>query len=698
MRHRISSAALLYVPDCFLRFQTVHHQIQVHEVSVQLPNETYGTSMAAWVPPVSILRVPARMELWSWATRPTPLSFTRNSAMSTPYADTTPMVALREYPVPKTQLDSSIFEVSEEDEYRSVAESFKRSITATTPVATNSSGFSSSSLLQLIHQEDYVGASRVRTEMILHQMPITPDHAFISPAIHAVSSPTDPATRLREFSAWLSLLPVVDERTKSRPVFGRLTHLLSNSSRPDVDLIMAFARICVSKGYTIGIPDQMIPLVVRFAPPSTSLQFLEDLCSLVVEKSTLNKQMKRKIRFWCKTAMKEYLGVGLVEEATKSLQMGLQYGPSLPRVPSRWLGKVVADHPDSFGLPEETIAALNPPKTPLPYYARPARRPGLVSEIPSALSPLGFDTDPSDPKALLSRVWESTRVVKPPDPLDVARFLEMFDSKPATIRVLSAYNQSKPTRYREGWILGEMLYYARRKEWRQLVGAFDKYFFRAGVPGNIDEHKWLGRVTAHNVHQRLFPSAYHTSLVWMAVVEILRGDRPVSILFKEMIEQATAAKTGRHTQVGSSLVSTSTRMFDAAHFTPFLVAAYRERRYKRLVDRFLEMSRLGIEPEVEQLSLLAGAHAGRSEGHAAVRLLDRIEGALREGAINRTSRPHHRGPRIVTLYLPALEGFIVRKDVPGALLVKRRILGHGYVKGTSAYVDRMLAELEAPTV
>ena len=154
--------------------------------------------MAAWVTPVSVLRASARMELWSWATRSVPLSFARNSAISTPYSETTPMVALREYPVPRTQLDSSIFEVSEEDEYRSIAESFKHSVATTAPVATNSSGFSSSSLLQLVRQRDYTSASRVRAEMVQHHLPITPDHAFIWPAIYAANSSLDPAIRLKE--------------------------------------------------------------------------------------------------------------------------------------------------------------------------------------------------------------------------------------------------------------------------------------------------------------------------------------------------------------------------------------------------------------------------------------------------------------------------------------------------------------------
>jgi len=594
------------------------------------------------------------------------------------------MVALREHPVPKTQLDSSIFEVSEDDEYRSVAESFKHSITPTTPVTTNSSGFSSLSLLQLVRRYDYTSANRVRTEMVQHHLSITPDHIFIEPAIHAVNSPLDSVMKLKEFSEWLSLLPIADEETRSRPMFGRLVYLLSNGPRVDVDLVMAFVRICVSKGYMVKIPDQMIPLVVRSAPPSTSLKFLEDLRSSVAENFALDKQMKRKIRFWCKAAMTEYLGIGLVEEAVKTFQMGLQYGPSLPRVPSRRLGKAVSKDPDHFRLSEETIAALKPPKVHLTHYRGPSRRRDPISDIPSALNPIGFDTDPSDPKALLSRVWETIHSAKPAAALDVARFLEIFDLDPTAIQVLSAYNQRKPIRHRGQWILGEMLYYARREEWGELIGAFDTHFFRIGVPRNIEEHKSQGRVTALNVQKRLFPSPFHTSLVWMALVEILQGARPVSMLFQELVEQATAAKTRKCAQMGLSVVPVPTGMFDVGHFDPFLVAAYREQRYKRLVAVFGEMDRLGIKPGVKQLSLLAGAYAGMSEGHEAVRILDRMEGVLKEGT--------YRTSRYVDLYMPALRGFIARNDTSGASLARRRILDRGYVGGTSLYVDRMLAK------
>ena len=676
-------------PRVVKRF-TKYCVLQVYEIPGQGVNldERF---MAAWVAPASVLRVPARVELWSWASRSVPLSFTRNSAISTPYAETAPMIALREHPVPGTRLNSSIFEVSEEDEYRSVAESFKHSI-----IATNSSGFSSSSLLQLVLQRDYVSANHVRTEMIQHHLPITPDHAFIYPAIHVASSSVDPATRLKEFSEWLSLLPPADEETRSRPMFGRLINQLSKNSRVDVDLIMAFVRTCVSKGYTIKIPDQMIPLVVRFAPPSISLQFLEDLRSLVVEKFTLDKQVKRKIRFWCKTAMLEYLGIGFVSEATKAFQMGLQYGLSLPRVPSRWLRKAVTKDPDHFGLSEETIAALKRPKTRLPYYRKPSRGDGIVSEIPSVLTPLDFDLDPPDPNALLSRVWENARSKKPSDPLDIARFLEIFDSQSAIVQVLSSYNQDKPTRNRGQWVLGEMLYYARRKEWKELIGAFDVYFFRAGVPRNIDEYKLRGRVTTLSAKQRLFPSPYHTSLVWTAVLEILQEARPVEMLFKELVGQVTAAKTRKYARAQPPLVFAPAGMFDARHFTPFLLASLRERRYKRLVAMFGEMCRLEIEPDVFQLSLLAGAYAGISEGQEVVRILDKVEGVLKEEGANQSSRTCRDISRDVAFYMPALEGFRIKKDVPGASLVVRRILAHGYVRGTNPRVDRMLAKLEMP--
>lgn len=586
-----------------------------------------------------------------------------------------------------------MFEVSEEDEYRSVAESFRHSITATTPVATNSSGFSSSSLLQLVHQRDYTSANHVRMEMIQHHLPITPDHTFIWPAVHTVNSSIDPAIKLKEFSEWLSLLPVADEGKNPRPMFGRLMHLLSTNSQVNVDLVMAFVRICVSKGYLVKIPDHMIPLVVRFAPPSVSRQFLEDLCSLVAKSFTLDKQLRRKIRFWCKTAMMEYLGVGLVEEAIRAFEMGLQYGPNLPRVPLRQLEEAITRDPNCSGLSEETVAALKPPKVRLPRHRRSARRRGLKVDIPPALSPLGFDPRPSDPKTLLLRVWENAHSAKPPKSLGIARFLEVFDSRPTTIQLLSACNQRKPPKYRGQWALGEMLYYARRKEWRELVGAFDAYFFRVGIPKNIDEYKSRGRVTALNVQQRLFPSPYHTSLVWMAVAEILQGVRPVSVLFKELVEQITAAKTRKHAQAGPLPPPTSPEMFDAGHFTPFFVASYQEGRYKRLVAAFGEMYRLGIEPHVNQLSLLAGAYARLSEGQDADRILDRIEGILKEGG----TRSHRDTSRDMALYMPALKGFMVRKDTSGALLVRRRIIGHGYVRGTSPYIDQMLARVGVPT-
>jgi hypothetical protein len=339
-----------------------------------------------------------------------------------------------------------------------------------------------------------------------------------------------------------------------------------------------------------------------------------------------------------------------------------------------------------------------PPKIRPKRHIHPKRRrPGLLRDIPLALSPSDVNLDPLGPEALLMRVWEKARSVKPPDPLDIAHFLEVFDSQPAIIQRLFAYNQRKPIRYRGQWILGELLYYFRRKEWKELIGAFDTYFFRAGVPANLDEYKSRGRVTAVAVQQRLFPSSYHTSLVWMAHVEILQKARPVEDLFKELVEQVTASKTRNYERLGPSLVSTSSEMFSAVHFTPFLVAAYRKRKYKRLVTTFHEMSRLGIEPRVEQISLLAGALAGLARGNEATSSVDRIEGLLKEPGAIGSRRPLRDLPRDVALYLPALRRFLDRKCASRAALVGRRIVGCGYVTGTNPSVDELLAKAGIPT-
>lgn len=657
--------------------------------------------MAARVAPVSVLRVPARVDLWGWATRSVTLSFPKDSVISTPYAETSPVVAAQEHPIPKVQLDPAIFEVSEEDEYRSV-KSFMRSLTTTTPVANESNGPSSSQLLTLVLQCEYAGANRLRVEMIQNHLPITPDHRFIHAAIFVARSSESPGLQLEMFNGWLSLLPAADEVTKGQQMFDHLMRTLSQNPHPDVRLIMAFVRICVSKGYVAIVPDHMIPLVVRFAPPSDSLQFLEDLLedlrSSVTENLTLDVRAKRKIRFWCKTATKQYLAMDLVKEAVKVFQMCLQYGLTLPHTPSRWLWKAVAKDPDHFGLSEEAIAVLKLPKMRLPYCKKPSPRPDLRLDIPSDLIPQSLDAGPSDPRALLSKVVENAHSAKAPDPYDIARFLEICDSQPTAIQRISAYNRLKPIPNRGNWILGEMLYYARRKEWRELIGAFDTYFFRVGVPVNIDGYKSRGRVTPPTVVQRLFPLPSHTSLVWKAAVEILQEARPVSILFKQLVEQATMPKTIKYARGGPALLHVPIGTLTARHFSPFLATAYRGQRYKHLVEVFSEMSRLGIKPRAEQLALLAGAYAGMADGYEAFRTLDRMEDICKkEELTNRSRLPFHGLSNGAALYIPALRGFMGRGNLRGASLVRQRILKCGYAKGTNSDLDLMLEKLEMPT-
>jgi len=107
---------------------------------------------------------------------------------------------------------------------------------------------------------------------------------------------------------------------------------------------------------------------------------------------------------------------------------------------------------------------------------------------------------------------------------------------------------------------------------------------------------------------------------------------------------------------------------------------------------FSEMLRFGIEPRVDQLSLLAGTLAARAKRDEAILVLDRIEAVLKEPGGTRSWRAPHNFPGDVIHYLPALRRFVQTKDALGASLVAQRILDSGYVKGTNLYVDLLLAK------
>jgi hypothetical protein len=607
------------------------------------------------------------MDLWSWATRPAALSFARNSTISTPYSETSPTVASQEHSTSKAQLNTAIFEVSKEDEYRSVAESFKQSVTAATPVAIPSKRLSSFSLLRLVQQRQWATANLMREEMIQHQLPIEPDPLFIHAARNAISVNKDAAERLKEFCGWLSLLPVANN-AKKRPDFRGLISTINRNRHPDVGLIMAFVHICVSKGYTSMAPNHMIPIIVRFVTPSVSLQFLGNIRTLILGNLVLNKQERRKIRFWFYMATNEYLRCGLIEEAVKAFQIGSQYGPFHLDSTLR-LGKAISKNPDHSALSQEIVAVLK--------------------------QTCDRHINPSDPRKILSKVWDNALSLEPPNPHDIARFFEVFSPNRTAIHLLSRFIDIQPFRYRGQWILGQMLYYSRRKEWRELIGAFDAHFFRAGVPADIDADISRGSVNGPLTQGRIFPSSAHTALVWKAVVK-LRRDGPLSMLFKELVEQVTASRGGNSARAEQLSVSASPGVFGLAHFTPFLFAADRNRRYTDLVAMCGEMFRLGIKPRARELSLLAGAHAIKAEGLEAIRTLDRMENLMEEERSSLPQRPAHDVSRDVALYIPALRNFLSRKDTAGAHLVRQRILWRGYVKGTNSKVDELLARLKTP--
>ena len=115
---------------------------------------------------------------------------------------------------------------------------------------------------------------------------------------------------------------------------------------------------------------------------------------------------------------------------------------------------------------------------------------------------------------------------------------------------------------------------------------------------------------------------------------------------------------------------------------------------------FSDMGRLGLEPRLPHMALLAAAHATRGDLDEAFDVLDMVEETLAE---ERQVAPANIYPsvtneeefqRYLVLYLPSFSGFLIRKNLRGAFMVRDRLFKHGYVKGSNKRVEENLILLE----
>src|SRR5262249_2278049 len=131
-------------------------------------------------------------------------------------------------------------------------------------------------------------------------------------------------------------------------------------------------------------------------------------------------------------------------------------------------------------------------------------------------------------------------------------------------------------------------------------------------------------VTTANSHRRLWPMPQHTALVWQALVNLCKTTRDLELLYSDLVREARGippADTSLPTRPPSQAI-------DAAHFTPFIKAFTNSNSSTTPIDVLRHMMSLGTcEPDIYQLTALAGEHAAAGRVNIVMAILDWMDNA-----------------------------------------------------------------------
>ncbi|KAK0489627.1 hypothetical protein EDD18DRAFT_589682 [Armillaria luteobubalina] len=134
-----------------------------------------------------------------------------------------------------------------------------------------------SELKDLVLQERYEGARRLRIHLLSLQVPIQRDIIYADAAFHYIKS--QPKDFMQEFVAWLSLVPPKHDMPGRGSPFSRIQWLLFSTGVPNVSfpIVTQFGVAATSLGYLKDIWPHLGQTLSLLADPASGLNYLTDL-------------------------------------------------------------------------------------------------------------------------------------------------------------------------------------------------------------------------------------------------------------------------------------------------------------------------------------------------------------------------------------------------------------------------------------
>lgn len=611
-------------------------------------------------------------------------------------------------PYPTAHPDVSVFEPMTE-EYAAVSTPGAHSFT---PLS------SSDTLASLVLNGDFQAAESLRKEMISHRIPIPHDILYLRAALHAITMrrPKGCAKeRLDAFEAWLSLAP---DRNEEWHAFHDIRQrLFLSMDHLNLTLVYRFGLALASKGYYSGnAAMQVVGTLARYATLAVLERYLRE-----IENASRSYHFKRdtvpppdSLASAYSLSIRTVALCGKGEAALVLVSLAHSRGI---RIPDFTLNIAAKQAPDPK-LAIDRIRAVCPSWTMQDMNTRPIR-------VDCETIPAEHTADIAVLAARLRSLRTAIRSSCPPSPRALHNFITSYQSlgRARALPLLRSLACRYSPKSASTWVFTEMLHHRTRRESIHLLFVFAHYFHLVGVPqktllslirgtrgrqaGKEYVKRWV--VSPCPGTGKLWPSAYHTALVWEAIVALSswkETERLYALLLflvrkSRRPEPAPSPEPERQdVEADRPRVQLPPDTYDAAHFSPF-VSWWARRNSARAGNVLWDMVRLGIDPTVVQWSMVARGYAQHDDSGVALRILDRVEDDARSRARDgdgdgNSGLDLDSSEGVLGAHTNVLRGFVIAGDVAHAREVERRLVERfGYRVGDRPATDASIALLRA---
>lgn len=603
--------------------------------------------------PNGLARLPHHLRSLLWS--PSLKAF--STSLTIDREETPAMKALKDIPYPSLSPDPSIFE-SWSDEYAGV--SVLRSAKPA-PSQHESRGHHPSAMLErLSWRGKFAEAEEAREELVGMGIPIRHSSVYSVVAWCVLRKRPWPPNRAELFANWLSLVPNIRENKKLSHIHLLKSALLFSSSNLDLESVVHFGVILSSKGYIRMVGASIVACLTRYAEPGISSQVVDQMIAadhnykrkkLGLKKGTDTRFKDTSKRLWS-VVVRTHCTVGRPKVAHQVAIKVHERGISLTQYTYQYLlGKLqvdglhelAADIQAFRGCTSDDVAKsrLITKDTPTP------------EPIPLISHDQSFIANESAALAILK---QSTLLRLPIYATDIVPYFDLYKTD---VRGGPEVNKLRTQAYQvslaalSAVLLAELLHHHRRGQFTHVLWVFEKFFHIAGVPASeVKRRLWRkGHYPAHlrirhgslprritqttfNLPSKLWPTAYHTALVWTALVQLCDDEEEVFALYDQLLQRCKGLSRppDRHNNsAGGGLDGFShADRYDAAHFRPFLVANTLMRGAAHGLRVLDDMQGRGVAPSARIIGTGAALQAGCGEPAIALRMLGVMHEVIKE--------------------------------------------------------------------